>query len=556
MDEPREIPDLVPARMLNEFVYCPRLFYLEWVDRLWAENRDTAEGALAHERTERGGGRMPTSEEIEDDWEGNVRSLTLDAPELGLIAKLDLVEGNDGTLSPIDHKKGAPRKDGDAWDPERLQVAAQVLVLRENGYRCDRGYLSFRETRTRVAVEVDGELERLTRATVAELREMATSERPPPPLLDSPRCPRCSLVSICLPDETNVLRQSSRDRIRRLIARRPDASPLYVQEPGAHVHIAKGRVEVRKEGELLASLRQIDVSEVALYGGAGISGPALRMLARDGIPVTHFSHGGRFDALTVGAEPGNVGLRIAQFRWADDAEASLRLARCFVSGKIRNARVLLRRNAKNETLDSVRELQRLARLADRARAAEQLLGVEGAAAREYYRALALALRPRERSFDLSFDFERRSRRPPRDRVNAVLSFLYAMLVREATLAVRIVGFDPFLGFYHRPRFGRPALALDLMEEFRPLLADSILLTLINGLRLTPGDFVSNAGRHSLTPSGRRAVIPAFEQRMTTEVIHPIFHYRITYRRALELQARLLAAAVLDEVPEYQPFVTR
>jgi CRISPR-associated protein Cas1 len=499
---------------------------------------------------------MPASDEIDEEWEGNVRSLTLDAPELRMIAKIDLVEGGDGSVSPIDHKKGRPRADGDPWDPERLQVAAQVLILRENGYRCDRGYLSFRETRTRVAIEVDSKLERHLRKKLSELRALAASDRPPPPLLDSPKCPRCSLVSICLPDETNVLREKRRDRVRRLIARRPDAGPLYVQEPGAHVHLAKGRIEVRKEGELLASLRQIDVSEVALYGGAGISGPALRTLAREGIPITHFSHGGHFDALTVGVEPGNIGLRIAQFRWADDAEASLQLARRFVSGKIRNARVLLRRNARDETSESVRELQRLARLAGRAPTAEQLLGIEGAAGREYYRALSLALRPRERSFELSFDFERRSRRPPRDRVNAVLSFLYAMLVREATLAVRVVGFDPFLGFYHRPRFGKPALALDLMEEFRPLLADSVLLTLVNGLRLTPGDFAASAGRYSLIPSGRRAVISAFEQRLTTEVIHPLFRYRITYRRALELQARLLAATVLGEIPEYRPFVTR
>src|SRR5581483_2336561 len=155
-----------------------------------------------------------------------------------------------------------------------------------------------------------------------------------------------------------------------------------------------------------------------------------------------------------------------------------------------------------------------------------------------------------------FDFERRSRRPPRDRPNAVLSFLYALLAKECAVACRRVGFDPLLGFFHRPRFGRPALALDLMEEFRPLLADSVLLTLVNGRRLTRGDFFGRAGSYTLTASGRRAVIAAFEHRMTTEVIHPMFHYRVVYRRALELQARLLAAALLEEVPAYRAFVTR
>ncbi|MER3410792.1 MAG: CRISPR-associated protein Cas4 [Thermoleophilia bacterium] len=233
---PSAIPDLVPARMLNEFVYCPRLFYLEWVEGLWEENADTAQGALAHERSDRGGGRIPDPAEVEDEeWSGEARSVMLDAPRLGLIAKMDLVEGADGSVSPVDHKKGRPRPNGTPWEPELIQSAAQVLVLRENGYRCQRGYISYRETRTRVAVEVDEALERRVRDLLRELRDAAARSEPPPPLVDSPKCPRCSLVGICLPDETNALRLARERRPRRLIAARPDAAPLYVQEPGASV---------------------------------------------------------------------------------------------------------------------------------------------------------------------------------------------------------------------------------------------------------------------------------------------------------------------------------
>ena len=554
----RLVPDLVPARMLNEFVYCPRLFYLEWVEGLWEENTDTASGGLAHRRSDRGGGRMPPAEDVDEAWTGEARSVTLDAPGLGLIAKIDLVEAEDGSVSPVDHKKGRPRADGTAWEPEQMQMAAQVLVLRENGYRCDRGYLSFRETRTRVAIDVDEALEARVRERLAELRALAAQNEPPPPLVDSPKCPRCSLVGICLPDETNALRfaRERRPHVRRLIAARPDASPLYVQEPGSSVRLSGGRIEVRQEGEAVASLRQIDVTEVALFGGASISGPALRELVSGGVPITHFSFGGWFQAMTVGFEQSNIELRIAQFRHADDRDAALELARAFVSAKIRNGRVLLRRNGGERATAAVRELQRLARRAGHAPDPESLLGIEGAAAREYYRALTELLGTRARGAGLSFDFERRSRRPPRDRVNAVLSFLYAMLAKECALAVRRVGFDPLLGFYHRPRFGRPALALDLMEEFRPVIAESVLLTLVNGRRLTSGDFVERGGAVSLTSSGRRAVIAAFEQRMSTDVIHPTFGYRVAYRRALELQARLLAASLLGEVPQYRPFVTR
>jgi CRISPR-associated protein Cas1 len=549
------VPDLVPARMLNEFAYCPRLFYLEWVEGLWEENADTAEGELAHARSDRGGGRLPPPDETDDDgWAGKARAVTLDAPELGVIAKIDLIESEDGSVSPIDFKKGRPRPDGRPWEPELLQMAAQILVLRANGYRCERGFISFRETRTRVAVEVDEALEREVRSRLRELRATAARAEAPAPLVASPKCPRCSLVGICLPDELNAL-QASREtpRPRRLIAMRPDSAPLYVQEAGAVVRLSRGRIEVSKGRETLASLRRIDVSEVALFGPASISAPALRELAASGIPVTHFSYGGRFQALTVGLEPNNIELRIAQFRTADDQEASLRLARRFVAGKIRNQRVLIRRNGGESVADAVRELLRLARRAERAPDLGSLLGIEGAAAREYFRSLGRLVEPGSAG---EFEFQRRSRRPPRDRPNAILSFLYALLVKECALACRRVGFDPLLGFFHRPRFGRPALALDLMEECRPLLADSVLLTLINGRRLTRGDFLVRAGTVTLTASGRRAVIAAFERRMTTESIHPTFRYRVVYRRALELQARILAAALLGEVPEYRPLVTR
>lgn len=556
---PPAVPELVPARMLNEFVYCPRLFYIEWVEGLWEENADTAEGQLAHGRSDRGGGRMPEAEAADEDgWSGEARSVTLDAPKLGMIAKLDLVEGEDGTVSPVDHKKGRPRADGEAWAPERAQLAAQILILRENGYRCDRGFLSFRKTRTRVAVELTAELETWVRGLLADLRVTAARTEPPLPLDASPKCPRCSLVGLCLPDETNALRlaRARRTPPRRLVAARPDSTPLYVQEHGASVHLKGGRIEVRKEREVIASLRQIDLSEVALFGSPSISEPALRALASAGIPVTHFSFGGRFQAMTVGFEPNNVELRIAQFRHADDAEASLGLARQFVAGKIKNGRVLLRRNGDETLSAAILELERFARLAGRAKSPGTLLGIEGAAAREYYRALPSLFRASARRAGFTFDFERRSRRPPRDRVNAVLSFLYALLAKECALAVRRVGFDPMLGFYHQPRFGRPALALDLMEEFRPLVADSVLLTLLNGSRLTPGDFAERAGAVTLTQSGRRTVLTAYEQRMLTEVVHPVFRYRIVYRRALELQGRLLAGVLVGDVPEYRPFVTR
>ena len=142
-----------------------------------------------------------------------------------------------------------------------------------------------------------------------------------------------------------------------------------------------------------------------------------------------------------------------------------------------------------------------------------------------------------------FNIEGRNRRPPRDPVNAMLSFVYAMLVKELTVVLYAVGFDPMLGFYHRPRYGHPSLALDLAESFRPLVADSTVLTLVNNGEVTPASFIHRGGGVALTDAGRRAVIGAFERRMETLVTHPIFGYRASYRRILEIQARLLGRAL-------------
>jgi len=182
------------------------------------------------------------------------------------------------------------------------------------------------------------------------------------------------------------------------------------------------------------------------------------------------------------------------------------------------------------------------------------LGLEGTAARIYFARFADLLAAGAEQ--PSFAFEKRHRRPPTDPVNALLSFFYALLIKDVTVAALAAGLDPYVGFYHRPRFGRPALALDLAEEFRSLIADSTVLTVINNGELAEGDFVARAGAVSLTQSGRRKAVGAYERRMRTELRHPIFRYKASYRRTLELQARLLSAVLVGDIAEYRPLTTR
>jgi CRISPR-associated protein Cas1 len=156
----------------------------------------------------------------------------------------------------------------------------------------------------------------------------------------------------------------------------------------------------------------------------------------------------------------------------------------------------------------------------------------------------------------TFQLEGRNRRPPTDPVNALLSFVYSLLTKELTVTLQAVGFDPHLGFLHQPHYGRPSLALDLAEEFRPLVADSTVLTLINNEEVSARSFISRAGSVTLTDAGRKAVIAAYERRLETEITHPIFGYRISYRRVFEVQARLLARVLTGEIPNYPGFCTR
>lgn len=260
--------------------------------------------------------------------------------------------------------------------------------------------------------------------------------------------------------------------------------------------------------------------------------------------------------MTTGMGLKNVFLRIEQVRKADDPEFALAFAREVVATKIRNQRTLLQRNHVEPSRLVLGRLKGLAEDVPRVTSLESLLGVEGTAARLYFEQFAGMLKPEEGDELPPFHFAHRNRRPPRDPVNAMLSFAYALLAKDLTIVCHTVGFDPFVGFYHQPRFGRPALALDLMEGFRPLIAESSVLSAINTRMVTPKDFVQAGRAVSLTASGRKGLLRAYEQRMDNLVTHPVFGYCMSYRRVLEVQARLLARAVTGEIRVYPGFETR
>jgi len=556
------VPALIPASMLAAFAYCPRLCYIQWVQGEFQDNAETVEGRFQHRWVDAEQDTIP-----KDFQPFHARSVSLTAPQAGVCCRLDLLEGDGNKVTPVEYKRGeAPKTPAGLYEPHQIQLAAQCLALRENGFSCQEGIVYFIRSQERVPVNFDASLMDRTKALLASLRSTVERGEMPPPLQSSYRCDRCSLAGICLPDEVNLLREmeaekkqqgnleseSKDEKVRVLLPMRDDQVPLYVVGQGHTVRKRGERLEVwsYEEGKI-SEARIREISKVGLYGGVEITTPATVELMQRGVPVLHFSHGGWFEGICLGMSHKNVELRIKQFQWAGDEERSLSIARKIVSGKIENCRILLRRNDPEVPAGVLESLERLTGQAEGASRMQSLLGFEGAAAEVYFGRFGSMLKSSQ-----GFSFQNRNKRPPRDPVNTVLSYLYGILAKELFTTVLAVGFDPYLGFYHQPRYGRPALALDMMEEFRPIIADSAALTLFNKEELNANDFIKTGIGISLTPEARKKVVAGYEHRMQTEVVHPIFGYKVSNRRVLEVQSRLLARVLFGEIKEYPVFTTR
>ena len=570
-------PEQFPARMINEFSYCPRLFYLEYVQQEWDHSADTLEGKFVHRRVDAPSGTAPAADQVEDTVRIHARSIDVGSDAIGAIARIDLLVGENGWVTPVDYKRGsAPDTPERAWEPERVQLCLQGLLLRENGYNCDEGVIYFAKSQERVTVPFTAELISRTLELLADARRTADSGQIPPPLVDSPKCPRCSLVGICLPDEVNMLAQPAlpfeaeddgepgpaeggttqpTQRVRNLVPSRDDKLALYVQGQGHSVGLKGEVLEIRDRKEVVAKARLMQVSQLSLFGNVQLSAQALRELASRDVTILHLSYGGWLSAVTTPPPHKNIELRRRQFQAASEENTCLYLARAFVSGKVRNSRTLLRRNGRELTDNVIHRLAEWRHRAEKAASLEQLLGLEGMAARDYFSNFTRMLKVSDDAV-ATFDFMTRNRRPPRDPVNALLSFLYSMLTKDMVVTLVGAGFDPYLGFFHQPRYGRPALALDLIEEFRPLVADSVVIGLINNGEIRPSDFIARAGAVALKPDGRKRVLEAYERRLDTEVTHPLFGYSVSYRRVFEVQARLLGRFLTGEIAGYAPFCTR
>jgi len=333
---------------------------------------------------------------------------------------------------------------------------------------------------------------------------------------------------------------------------------IYITRHGAHISKEGMTIVVFADGERLLQIPVLTISGVVCFGGVSCTPPAMELCSEHGVIITFLSESGRFLGRVVGPVHGNVLLRREQYRIADDEVRSAEIARMFIIGKICNSRQVLMRGARDrkdpQVIDDLkaasRRLIQTARRIKQGTLAEELLGKEGDSAKTYFASFNNLITSQQHEFK----FTARSRRPPLDCVNAMLSFVYTLLSHDATAALESVGLDPFVGFFHKDRPGRPGLALDLMEEFRSLIADRIVLSLINLQQVNPKGFtITESGGVMMDKDTRTTVISAYQKRKQEEIRHPFLNESMPIGLLIHAQALLLARHIRGDLDKYPPF---
>ncbi|MBU8712521.1 CRISPR-associated endonuclease Cas1 [Brevibacillus parabrevis] len=552
----------IPVRMLNEIQYCERLYHIMHVQGLFEESADTIEGAAQHRRAETNLRKNKMAPE--ELWGEAPSSLNLGDPVLGITGKLDAVcveQGNQWI--PVEGKHssapdgghtfsvGEYELDGSAWPNDQIQLCAQGLLLRSNGYESDYGYLYYRGNKKKVQIEFSQDLISVTRRFIEKAQALKDADMPPP-LQDSKKCFRCSLNYVCMPDETNYLTGVSAN-IRKIVPSRPDGGMLYVAEPGATLGRSGECLTITLKGEKLDEIPIKDLVHVSLMGNVQCSTQLMHTLMNCGIHVSYLTTHGTLAGITSPPLTKNIRTRVKQFGAFQEPPVALALTRRVIYAKISNQRTMLRRNGSPEK-SVLKELKELRERVLGAESLDMARGIEGRAAQLYMQSFPTMLA--EPMVDGIAMMNGRNRRPPKDPVNALLSLGYTLLSRDVYTACVNVGLDPLFGFFHAMEAGRPALALDLMEPYRALIADSVAIRALNTKELTPDDFYWGKDSCYLKKGGRQKYFSAYERRLNEAMTHPQFGYKLSYRRMLELEARFLARYLDGELAEYTPLMTR
>jgi len=580
---------------LHALAYCERLFYLEEVEEMRVADERVYAGRRLHVEIDkkddaRKGNvlsrpdvvrrkkkstkpnanpepawaqRAESQQPVQDpeETEGERVTLSLESEKWGLTGKIDCIRRRDGMLIPYEHKRGrsarTPDNKPEAWASDRLQVIAYAALLSEStGQNVAEGRVRYHADNVMVRVPIDDQALHDLKQSISRARVLQSTIERPPVTENERLCVKCSLAPVCLPEEARLasmlseLPPEAREvRQLNLFPADDDRRTLHVLTQGARIGRKGDRLEVSVMGEAPQLHPSREIGQIVLHGFAQISTQALRMCGQQEIGVHWITTGGRYSGAWVSGT-GSVQRRIRQYRAFTDPELCLQLAIRLAEARARGQLSFLLRSSReterssSEMQSSIKAIRKLLSPMLRATSIDSLRGYEGSIGAYYFRALPDLIVP-DAGEEMKPDG--RSRRPPKDRCNALLSFGYALLLKDVMNAIMVVGLDPSLGFFHRPRSQAPPLALDLMELFRVPLVDLPVIASINRKQWDIETDFDIAGQQVwLSDEGRKKLISIYERRKSDYWRHPVVRRSLSYSRIMELEVRLLEKEWMNE----------
>jgi CRISP-associated protein Cas1 len=540
-------PQTIKVSALHAFAYCQRLFYLEEVEELYTQDAAVFAGRKLHE-------------ELEEQEDGEWEDLFLESEELGLRGRADALRQRDGQVIPYEHKRGRAHRDADdrpqAWDSDKLQVLAYAcLIEKALGVKILEGRIRYHADNVLVHVPLDEAGRTLVQKAIAQARMLRDSTHRPPVTDNERLCTRCSLAPVCLPEEARLAHDREWQPVR-LFPEDDSRQVVHVLDPGTRVGRTGEQIKITTRDNSKEVIPARQVSQVVLHSFSQISTQALHFCADQEIGVHLVSGGGRYLG-SFDTRQGSIQRRIRQYSALTQPEVCLELARKLVICRGKSQRKFLMRGQRGRNLSeltgAIDQMKAVLKQVPQAGSLASLLGLEGNLAALYFGAFNMLLK----DAPLELQFNNRNRRPPKDRVNALLGFGYALLLKDVMNAVLAVGLEPALGFYHQPRTQAPPLALDLMEIFRVPLVDMVVVASVNrGQWDVAEDFTIRGPQVWLSDDGRRKFVKLYEERKQESWKHPVLDYSLTYRRLLELEVRLLEKEWMGEAGLFGQLVVR
>lgn len=541
--------ELLRVNSLHALTYCPRLFYLEEVEEQYLQDDAVFAGRRLHSELER----------AEDcDWE----SLTLESEALGLRGKVDAIKTKNGQLIPYEHKRGKCFRNEDdsagSWPSDRIQVLAYgMLIESARGSSVTEGRIRYHADNVTVTVTLD-EVGRNDVLTAIELAKKLRTSLERPPITDNEKlCIQCSLAPVCLPEEARLARTSvdqhvaESPRTLRLFPPDDDRKVLHIVDQGTRIGRSGDQLkfEYKNNEKPTICLPINDIGQLVINGYSQISTQAMRLCSDEGVGIHYITGSGQYLGSFQPAKSTRIQQKIRQFRGLSNPELCLRLAKQLVDCRTDMQRQVLMRSIRKDDENShlasiVKQMKILQGMAAKSGNLDSLRGFEGSVGALYFSSFG-SLLSKELPPELSFSH--RNRRPPRDRVNALLGYGYGILLKDVIQALNVVGLEPAFGFYHQPRSSAPPLALDLMEVFRVLLVDIPVLNSINRQQWdVKNDFVATRHQVWLSDEGKKKFIGVYERRKADTWKHPVIGYSLNYSRILELETRLLEKEWMNE----------